>query len=69
MFGRASGKVIEPATISDRGIYFIAADGRYTLNVVYSGYKKASTEVQFDSEDMKAVQSTLKPVYIRLESE
>ena len=61
------GDVIEPIIDSSQGIYFMAEQGAYTLQVNFQGYKAATQQVSIERFDQKNIQALRKPVLVRLE--
>ena len=60
--------VIEPIVVdSSQGIYFMAEQGTYTLQVNFPGYKAATQQVSIERFDPKNIQALRKPVLVRLE--
>jgi hypothetical protein len=63
----SNGSVVEPMIDSSQGIYFMAEQGTYTLQVNFPGYKAATQQVSVTKFDPKNIQALRKPVLVRLE--
>jgi hypothetical protein len=61
--------VIEPMIDSSQGIYFMAKQGTYTLQVDYPGYKAVMRQVSIEKVTPKNIQALRKPVFVRLEKQ
>jgi len=59
--------VIKPMIDSSQGIYFMAEQGAYTLQVDFHGYKTVTHQVSIERFDPKNRQVFRKPVLVRLE--
>jgi uncharacterized GH25 family protein len=59
--------VIEPIVDSSQGIYFMAEQGAYTLQVNFPGYKAVTQQVSVARFDPKNIQAFRKPILVRLE--